>query len=515
MLGTQRVVLEMHDIRKSFGAVHALKGTRLSMAPGEIRALLGANGSGKSTMVKILGGMVRMDSGSITLDGRPLHIASPRSSREAGIAVAYQDLSLIPRLSVADCIALGHEPRGLLGFADRGQARRTASELIERLEIAARPEDLVIDLDSSTLSLVEIAKAVAVRPRMLLLDEVTASLHRDQVERLFALLRELRDGGTGILFVSHRLEEVFALCDRATILRSGETVAEVSLAASTEGEIVYEMTGKRIEEESPVPGSLSRETREPILRVTGLVVPPRVQGIDLVARAGEIIGIGGLVGQGQAEFLRALYGARIADEGRIEYRGRSVRFRSPAEAVRQGFGFIPGDREREGVFHVRPVTENLHLARIAQRPIASLVDPSVLHDEAVRIVDELKIVVGDPLQPASSLSGGNQQKVVIGRWLQLKPSVLILDDPTKGVDITSRHEIHELLRRMAASGTTILLSSSENEELLAVSDRILVFYEGRVIEELSGHRLTEERLAQAMLGVAGGNGGATGAERFP
>ncbi len=452
--------------------------------------------------MKILGGMVEEDSGEILLDGKPLSIRRPMDSRRLGIAVAYQDLSLVARMTVEDNVLLGREPRGPIGFVDRKEKRRITEELLDLLQADTRPEALVKDLDSSTLGLVEIAKALAWKPRMLLLDEVTASLHKDQVERVFGLLKRLKGEGIAILFVSHRFEEVFQLCDAATILRSGETVTSVKIAQVDEDELVFHMTGKRPEKAELVkePAAIS-ERMQPLLSVSDLSVPPRVRSVTMEAYPGEIVGIGGLQGQGQAEFIRAVYGAAPFQEGTVELEGAQVRFRSPSEALRHGLGFIPGDREREGILSVRSVTDNLYIAQLALRSIVRTVRPRRLVAGAREMIRALKIVVGSPLHPANSLSGGNQQKLVVGRWLMARPKLLLLDDPTKGVDITSRREIHGLLRQMARDGTTVIISSSENEELLAVSDRIYVFYEGRIVEELSGEERTEERLVTAMLGV--------------
>lgn len=495
-------MLSVRSVRKSFGAVVALKDANLELMPGEIRALLGANGSGKSTLVKILSGLVSKDGGQILLDGRPLSIDSPLDSLRAGFATAYQDLSLVPRFTVAENIALGREPRGRAGLIERREVLETARGILERLKAEFSPDTFASVLDASQLGQVEIAKAFAWKARYLLLDEVTASLHHEQVRVLFKLLKEMAAAGAAILFVSHRLDEVFQLCDTATILRGGQTVASVKVSEVDHTDLAFHMTGKRLDRaQVKKTSTLSAVGAEAVLAVENLTVMPKVKGVTLHVNAGEVVGLGGLQGQGQSEFLQAVYGAAARSGGVVKLNGREVHFRSPAEALRHGLGFIPGDRDRDGVFPVRSVTENLYLAKLALRPLARIINPQELLQGARELIQRLGIVAGGPNHPARSLSGGNQQKLIVGRWLAVSPKVLILDDPTKGVDIGARLEIHEILRRMAQAGTSVLISSSEVEELLALADRIYVFYEGRIVEELSGDQRSEQNLISAMLGV--------------
>jgi ABC-type sugar transport system ATPase subunit len=495
-------LLSVRSVQKRFGAVVALKDANLELMPGEIRALLGANGSGKSTLVKILSGLLAKDSGEILLDGQPLSIGSPLDSLRAGFATAYQDLSLVPRFTVAENIALGREPRGRAGLVERKQVLETALEILARLKAEFSPDTFTNVLDASQLGQVEIAKAFAWKARYLLLDEVTASLHHEQVKVLFTLLKEMAASGTAVLFVSHRLDEVFQLCHTATILRGGETVASVKAAEVDHTDLAFHMTGKRLDrvQVKKVSGEAA-VSAEAVLAVENLTVVPKVKGVTLHVNAGEVVGLGGLQGQGQSECLQAVYGAIGRSGGAVRLKGTEVHFRSPAEALRHGLGFIPGDRDRDGVFPVRSVTENLFLAKLALRNMARIISPRELLQGARELIQRLGIVAGSPNHPARSLSGGNQQKLIVGRWLAVSPKVLILDDPTKGVDIGARLEIHEILRRMAQAGTSVLISSSEVEELLALADRIYVFYEGKVVEELTGNQRSAENLISAMLGV--------------
>ena len=495
-------MLQVLNIAKHFGAVTALKDASLIVEPGEIRALLGANGSGKSTLVKVLGGLVDPDQGQVLLDGSPVSIQSPVDSRRLGISVAYQDLSLVSRLSVAENIMLGNEPRQRGGLVSMESLQREASRVLEMLGTHIAPETLVIDLDPSTLSLVEVAKALAWKPRILILDEVTASMHHQEVQRLFALLKQLKGEGLATIFVSHRLDEVFALCDTTTVLRGGESVAALDLSEVDEAGIVYQMTGKQVQaEKREAQPSLLEAEQPPYLVVRDLVVQNRVKGVSVKAFPGEIIGIGGLVGQGQTEFLRAIYGAIPYQAGEVQVDGKAVSFRDPSSAVHNQWGFLSGDRERDGIFPDRPVSENLFLARLSLKHLVNTVSPARLRKGAQEMIEKLRVIAGSTNHPANSLSGGNQQKLIIGRWLMTNPRLLILDDPTKGVDISSRREIHDLLREMTRSGTCVLISSSDDEELLAIADRIYVFYEGQIVEELYGENRTHEQLVTSMLGV--------------
>lgn len=495
-------MLTLENISKSFGAVQALDKASLTLVPGEIRAFLGANGSGKSTIVKILSGLVKKDEGTVLLDNKTIDITSPHISKAFGIAAAYQDLSLVSYLSVRDNLLLGHEPIGKTGMIGRKEAWDIFGRYLDMLGAKIDPDTLVSTLDLSIQNIVEIAKALTWKPSYLLLDEITASLYQEQVDVLFSLLKKVASEGVSILFVTHRLEEVFRLCDSATILRSGKTVASMSLSGVDECDLIYHMTGKKVEAycHSPTGSTETKKTGIPVLKTNKLTIRGRFSDVSLCISEGEIVGVAGLQGQGQAEFLRSVYGYYSYDEGTMEFRGRQVKFRIPAEAVAAGFGFIPGDREHEGIFHVRPVYENIFSARFSLMGMLRWLNPKNLVEAANDIIKKLNVVTAGPEFPANSLSGGNQQKLVIGRWLVTNPKVLLLDDPTKGVDISSRREIHDLLRDMAKKNTAILFSSSDNEELLEIAERIVVFYEGRIIAELVGTDISEENLSAAILG---------------
>ncbi len=492
----------MRGIDKRFDAVVALKGASLQVEPGEIRALLGSNGSGKSTMVKVLAGTVKPNGGEILFDGEPVTIRSGEDARRLGIATAFQDLSLIPTMTVVDNILLGREPMGKLGMVDRKKSLSDVVALLERFQIDCDPDAYVQTLMPSLQSMVEVAKAVYMKPRLLLLDEVTAALHRDEVQLLFGVLRELKAQGAAIIYVTHRMNEIFEICDTATIMRSGETVADVSTSETTLDQIVFHMTGQR-----PDSGHVyeteefDNEGRDLILDVEHMALYPKVRDISLKAYKGEVVGIGGLEGQGQPEFIRALLGMTRPEGGAIHYRGQEVHFHSPADAVQHNMGFISGERNREAMFPDRSVGENIFAGRAAKGALFQYLTSKVVRVFARTAVDKYNIVVGSLTHPASSLSGGNQQKLVVARWIAMNPTLLLLDDPTKGVDIHSRREIHKILRQCADEGMTIILSSSENDELLEIADRVYVFYEGRVSGMFSGASKTPERLVAAMMGL--------------
>ncbi|MEA5002581.1 MAG: sugar ABC transporter ATP-binding protein [Christensenella sp.] len=493
-------MLTISNLQKNFGAVQALKDASLYMEKGEIRALLGANGSGKSTLVKVLSGLNKKDGGTIVLDGKEIDIISPRKSIEYGISMAYQDLSIISKLSVAENMVIGNEPC-VHGTIRKEKMIAYANEMIEKLGINAYPETIVSDIDLSNQGLVEVAKALFTNPRLLILDEITASMHHDQVERLFGFLNERVKEGLSILFVSHRFDEVYDLCAKATILREGQSVKEIeNLKETSPQTLVYYMTGHKVENLEDA--QQQEETcGEPVLCVKDMFIGDIVRGVSMSLAKGEIVGIAGLQGQGQGEFLRALYGAIPLGQGGIELDGRSVKIKSPADAIKKGFGFISGDREKEGIFSIRSVAENIFIVKNAMKRLLSCVGAKEEKQQAQDIMETLNVVAAGTGVPANSLSGGNQQKLVVGRWLSMKPRILLLDDPTKGVDVGARSEINTLLREMTKTGMSILFSSSDNEELLRVAQRIYVFYEGRIVRELKGNDMNGQLLAATMLGT--------------
>ena len=497
-------MFEMRGIEKRFNAVIALDGASLSLSPGEVLALLGSNGSGKSTMIKVLAGLVAPNQGEIILDGQPVSINSGYESRKLGIATAFQDLSLIPTMSVMDNIMLGREPVNSVGIVNRKGAIQEVRELLERFEIQCEPDAYVQTLTPSTQTMLEVAKAVALKPRLLLLDEVTAALHYDEIEVLFRIMRELKDEGVAMIYVTHRMDEIFKICDTANIMRGGKTMTQSPINELDLDEVVFHMTGMRPEaaKKSETEDSFSEEGRELILDVSHLEMLPKVRDISMKAFKGEIIGIGGLQGQGQSEFIRLVLGAEKIEDGSIEFCGEKVSFASPAEAVKKGLGFISGERNRDAIFHLRSVEENLTTGLVAKGNLASFLSPAKLASFSKKAVERYNIVLESIKNPASTLSGGNQQKLVVARWIAMDPILLLLDDPTKGVDIVARQEIHKILRECADEGMTIIISSSESYDLLTIADRFYVFFDGHVSDMLEGANKTSERLVASMMGLS-------------
>lgn len=499
-------MLEMHGITKTFDAVVALNEASLKVEPGEIRALLGSNGSGKSTMVKVLSGLVNPNSGKIYFDNNPVEIKSAADARKLGVAVAYQDLSLIPSMSVIDNIVLGLEPKGRFGTLDTKKSRGIAEELLAKLKIEYDPEALVQTLMPSTQSMIEIAKALALQPKVLVLDEATAPLHHDEVDTLFELLLGLKQQGMSIIMVTHRMGEIYRVCDTCTILKGGKTIAEGKISEMELDEIVFHMTGKRPETKTGIDSArdknVSNICKEVVLDVQNLVVFPKVRDISMHVNKGEIVGIGGLDGQGQSEFIRAILAIEKYDSGKIIYRDKETKYRSSADAIAQDMGFISGDRNLESIFPLRSVAENIYAAKTTKGSLFTPLAPKQITGFAREVVEKYSIVAGSLAHPANSLSGGNQQKLVVGRWIALSPDLLLLDDPTKGVDIHARQEIHKILKTYTEMGMSIIYVSSENQELLTISDRIYVFYEGKISAELTGSDRTEEKMVAAMMGLA-------------
>lgn len=495
-------LVRMHDVRKRYGGVRALQGASLEVASGEVHGLLGPNGSGKSTLGKVLAGSVRPDAATIEIDGAEVSVGSPRAAARLGVAAVYQQLSLIQDLSVGENLVLGEESTRL-GFLRDRAARRRVQPVLERLGEALGAVDVdqpVRDLSPGQQQLVEIGKALLHEPRILILDEATASLHRDQVKVVFDVVRELRERGTAIVFVSHRLDEITELCDRATILRSGETVARLEVAETTPDELVRTMVGdvQAVEREHDEDAG-----RGPVrLRVRGLE-GAGLHGVDLDAHRGEVVGLGGLQGQGQSELLLALFGA-VASTGEVTIDDEPVRLASPVSAAARGIALVPGDRGSQGTLPSRPILENLTIASAPDRARLGALSARRERRAAASMVDALGIRIGGLDDPVSSLSGGNAQKVVFGRWLLDEPTVVLLDDPTKGVDVGAKAEIYRIIRRLADGGATVLINSSEDRELVTVCDRVLVLFEGAVRAEIVGDDITEQRLVEAALRIGEG-----------
>ncbi len=479
---------ELVGISKSFGATHALDGVSFDLRPAEVHALVGENGAGKSTLVKILAGVHQPDAGSIRLDGTVTQIAGPAAARALGIAVVHQEPQLFPDLSVAENVFIGHAPAGPLRMVDWGAMRRRAQGLFGELAIQLDVEAPVRGLSMADQQLIEIAKALSVDAGVLILDEPTASLSAHEVERLFTIVRGLRDRGVAVLFVSHRLDEVFELCDRATILRDGRWVATAATSELTTSDLVRHMVGRTVslfpKVESPV--------GDVLLEVRGLTRGDAFRNVSFDVHAGEIVGMAGLVGAGRTEVARVLFGVDRADVGEIQLAGRPVSFATPAAALAAGIAYVPEDRHQDGLILDFSIASNVTLPILGRLFPRLLISRSREWEMGARYVDQLRIRATGVDQLAGALSGGNQQKVVLAKWLATEPRVLILDEPTRGIDIGAKVEVHRIISELAASGLAIILISSDLPEILAMSDRILVMHEGVIGAEIARADATEE-----------------------
>ncbi len=486
-------LLEMRAIVKSFPGVRALRGVDLTLAAGEVLALLGENGAGKSTLMRILGGAQQLDSGTIRLAGRELEMRSPHDAQQAGVAVIYQEFNLVPGLTAAENIFLGRE-LSRFGFVAQGEQKRCAAELFQRIGVEIDPDALCRDLSVAQQQVVEIAKALAMDARILVMDEPSAALTVHEVERLYAIIRDLKAQGIGIIYISHRLEEIFAVCDRVTVLRDGTNVGESSVAAITRRELIRLMVGRELTDEFPKREVTRGDVR---LAVRGLRRCRAVNEVSFEVRRGEVLAITGLIGAGRTETMRLIFGADIRDAGEIVLDGRTLVIRTPRDAIRAGIGFLTEDRKGQGLVLAHSVGANFGLPNLGWLSRAGFVRQGAERDAFAQQIDNLRIKVPTQETAAGNLSGGNQQKVVLAKWLARQCDVLIFDEPTRGVDVGAKFEIYQLINELAAQGKALIIVSSELPEVLGMADRILVMHEGRVTGEIADARhATQEEIME-------------------
>ncbi|MGZ6270571.1 MAG: sugar ABC transporter ATP-binding protein [Candidatus Limnocylindrales bacterium] len=483
-------------VSKRFAGTQALQDVSLDLVAGEIHGLVGENGAGKSTVVKVFAGIHQPDSGSVLLDGQPVLIHGPAQARSLGMAVVHQEPRLFPDLTVAENVFMGHAPRGLLGSVDWRQMRRAADRIFESLSVHLDSGEVVRGLSMADQQLIEIAKALSIEARVLILDEPTASLSTHEVERLFAIVRQTRERGVAVLFVSHRLEEVFQLCDRATVLRDGRHVITAPTSDLTAADLVRHMVGRSV---SLFPRTAA-QIGDVLLEVRGLTRVGAFRDISFSVRAGEIVGLAGLVGAGRTEVARVLFGLDRADAGEVLLDGRRVTFANPSAALRAGIAYVPEDRHLDGLVGGFTIAENVTLPIIPRLFPRLFMRTSRERSLAAGYAERLQIRATGMDELVEALSGGNQQKVVIAKWLATKPRVLILDEPTRGVDIGAKVEVHRIISDLAAAGLGIVLISSELPEVLAMSDRIMVLHEGRISAEIPRAEASEERVMFAATG---------------
>ena len=476
------VLLEARDIHKRFGGVHALRGAELGILRGEIHGLVGANGSGKSTMLNILSGQILPDRGAVQLNGETLTVTNPLGALRAGIAIVTQETTLVPERSVAENVLLGKRSYRRFFGVDRKAMREAAADILSRLGSSIDVDTPVSRLRPDDQQLVEIARAVSMAPKVLILDEPTSSLTEDEVESLFRVVRKLKAEGVAIIFVTHRIREVFEAVDRVTVFRDGLTVGTAPIDEYDPDRLIFAMAGEKPAKFEH--RGVDSASSTPFLRVERLSLPRRSGRASLHLEAGEIVGLAGLVGAGRSELLEALFGLHPIVDGGVEIEGKQVRLRHVQDAIAQGIAFVPADRRRLGLVQELTVADNLLFAVRAAKWRLAPVRPSRDAPIVNRAFTQLNVKAASSRAPVRTLSGGNQQKILLGRWLATSPRLMLLDEPTRGVDVHSKSEIYRLLHEARDAGISIIVSSSETPELLTLCDRILVMFRGNVVANL-------------------------------
>ena len=506
MTGNTDELLVARGITKSFPGVRALDGVNLTVRRGRLNALLGENGAGKSTLMNILAGVFPPHAGTILLAGRPVHFKNTREAQAAGIAIIFQELNLVPELSLAENIFIGREPRNRLGLVDFPRMNADAAALLRELELDADPRTLVRQLKVGAQQMVEIARAISFNARVLIMDEPTSAITDHEVAVLFRQIRRLKQNGVGIIYITHKLDELPEIADDITIFRDGKWVGAKEFSAITRDEMIRLMVGRELAELFP---KTSTAPGAEVLRVTNLSLPHAeragdfaVQEVSFALRRGEVLGIYGLMGAGRTELLQTLFGLHSQTaSGQISIDGQSVVILSPLDAIRAGLALAPEDRKAEGLVLGLSVAQNTTLACLPQIERFGFLQPKLEHDLVENYIRRLQVKTPSANQTVVHLSGGNQQKVVLAKWLATKPKVLLLDEPTRGIDINAKKEIYTLIDELARSGLGVVMVSSELPELLGIADRILVLCEGRLTAEFLRAEATEEKLIRAALPV--------------
>ena len=489
-------LVELRHIRKAFAGVQALDDCHFTLLPGEVHALMGENGAGKSTLMKVLAGVYQPDAGEILLDGRAVALPSPRAAQALGIGIIHQELNLMNHLSAAQNIFIGREPRGRFGLLlDEAALNTQAQALFDRMHLPLDPRTPVGELTVARQQMVEIAKALSFESRVLIMDEPTAALNNAEIAELFRLIRQLQARGVGIVYISHKMDELQQISNRVTVMRDGRTIATLPTAGTAMPTIIGLMVGRQIDDSRPaVPDTRAQPVA---LQVQGLSRGKAVRDVSFTLRRGEILGLAGLMGAGRTELARLVFGADRRDAGRVLVHGRPVDIRSPSDAVAQGIGYLSEDRKHFGLATGLDVQTNIvlaHLRRFANR--ACWLDDGAVRRTAQDYVEQLDIRTPSVTQAVRLLSGGNQQKIVIAKWLLRDCDILFFDEPTRGIDIGAKNEIYKLLQALAAQGKAIVMISSELPEVLRLSHRILVMCEGRLTGELSAAEATQEKIMQ-------------------
>jgi rhamnose transport system ATP-binding protein len=489
--------LALNGASKSFGAVHALRDATLELHGGHVRALLGENGAGKSTLVKTLAGVYRPDAGTVLVDGEPVDFHGPLDARDKGIAIIYQEPTLFPDLSVAENVFMGRQPLSAGKRIDKGELHDRTAELFRQLGVAIAPERPVRGLSIADQQLVEIAKALSFDARVLIMDEPTAALSGNEVERLFRVTRTLREQGAAVMFISHRLEEIFAICDHVTVMRDGAVTYNGELEGKTTDDLVRWMVGRDIDQLFP---KVASEIGTPVLSVERLTREGVFFDVSFDVRAGEIVALSGLVGAGRSEVARAIFGIDRADGGHVEVLGRRLPNAKPTAAMRAGIGFVPEDRRQQGLVMDLSIARNATMTRMRSLAPGGIIRAARERALASEWATRLQLKYHRLDDTVGTLSGGNQQKVVLAKWLATEPKVLIIDEPTRGIDVGTKAEVHRLISELASRGLAVLMISSELPEVLGMADRVLVMHEGRLTGEFSRAEANEENVIRAATG---------------
>ena len=497
-LSNQSAVLSLQGIDKNFPGVRALSSVSLDLFPGQVTALIGENGAGKSTLVKILTGIYQPDAGVINMDGQPCHLATPNHAAQSGITAIHQETVLFDDLSVAENIFIGHAPRTSFGLVDWKAMSKAAADLLERIGASIKPSTLLRELGIANKHLVAIARALSIDARVVVMDEPTAALSHKEIEELYELVAQLKADGKAILFISHKFDEIFRIADRYTVLRDGEEVGQGMISDTESAELVKLMVGRSVDSVFP---ARTGELGEAVMQVEGYSHPTEFDNISFSLRRGEILGFYGLVGAGRSECMQALFGITRPSAGTMTINGATVTPKSPADAIAHGLVYVPEDRGHQGAITAVSIVGNIALPSLKETSNKGFVRMAREYALAREYTQRLELRAAALNQNVGDLSGGNQQKVVIAKWLATQPAVIILDEPTKGIDIGSKAAVHAFMRELASQGLAVIMVSSEIPEIIGMADRIIVMREGRMALELDRDEATPEQLVRVAAGI--------------
>jgi len=491
------MIIEMKNMKKSFGSNEVLKNVSITLKGGEICALLGENGAGKSTLMNILGGVHQTDSGTITIDGRPVKFATPAQSQEAGIAFIHQELNLINDLPIFENMFLGREPKTKRGRLDLDRMMLETNEVFKQMNVPLETKTYVSELDASYKQIVEICKAMMMNASFIIMDEPTTSLTDQEIKRVFTMMRTLKNKNVGIIFISHKLNEVMNICDRFTVLRDGNLVAEGNINEVTTNDLAKYMVGYEVRT-----GSLLREKKlgEEVFRVEGLSNNKDYRDSHFSIRAGEVLGVTGLLGDGRSELFQSVFGVDKPTSGKMYLNGKEITIKSTTHAIKEGIAYLPRNRKENGIIKDMNILENASIVTWPTFSKKGIIDTKKHREEFAQQRNALRIKMGQETDSINSLSGGNQQKVVLSKWLMAKPKLLILDNPTQGVDVGAKEDIYNIILQLAEENIAIIVLSSEGQEIIRVCDRALVMYHGVIQGEVAGETMTEHHIMSLATG---------------